>query len=106
VVAVAVAAAVVVGKGGVTAGCVSFLGGVYHVHTSFGLATLLACVSLCSINNTYACENPVTLGWLKNELGFDGYVMSDWGATHRYVPAGLCACKQAGLAAGVAVWWV
>jgi beta-glucosidase len=30
---------------------------------------------MCSynrINETYACENPATLGYLKNDLGFDG----------------------------------
>lgn len=32
------------------------------------------------VNNTYACENPVTLGDLKSHsmLGFDGWIMSDW----------------------------
>eukprot|EP01051_Picozoa_sp_SAG22_P005736 SAG22_NODE_350_length_11853_cov_3.693211_12_plen_662_part_00 len=30
----------------------------------------------------WSCENPVTLGDLKEKLGFEGYVMSDWGATH------------------------
>ena len=38
---------------------------------------------MCSynrINGTYACENSKTLnGLLKDELGFQGYVMSDWG---------------------------
>lgn len=41
---------------------------------------------MCSynkINGTYACENPYTLNTLlKGEMGFQGYVMSDWGATH------------------------
>jgi beta-glucosidase len=35
------------------------------------------------INGSYACENSKVLnGILKTELGFQGYVMSDWGATH------------------------
>lgn len=35
------------------------------------------------INNTWSCENPVTLGQdFKNIVGFKGWVMSDWGATH------------------------
>ena len=35
------------------------------------------------INGSYACENSKALnGLLKGELGFQGYVMSDWGATH------------------------
>src|SRR5450755_3919358 len=46
---------------------------------------------MCSynrMNETYACENSKILnGVLKGELGFQGYVMSDWGATHSGVPA-------------------
>ncbi|MEA2470054.1 MAG: beta-glucosidase, partial [Thermoleophilaceae bacterium] len=46
---------------------------------------------MCSynrINGTYACENPRMLnGILKGELGFTGFVMSDWGGTHSTVPA-------------------
>jgi len=35
------------------------------------------------INGDYSCENPVTLKHdLKEVMGFKGYVMSDWGATH------------------------
>ncbi|TDL28535.1 glycoside hydrolase family 3 protein [Rickenella mellea] len=41
---------------------------------------------MCSynqVNGTFACENNSTLnGILKWELGFQGYVMSDWVATH------------------------
>ena len=41
---------------------------------------------MCSynkINGVWSCENPETLGKdLKQVLGFKGYVMSDWGATH------------------------
>jgi beta-glucosidase len=40
---------------------------------------------MCSynrINGTYGCENPYTLSdVLKGELGFKGFVVSDWGAT-------------------------
>ncbi|KAI0271493.1 beta-glucosidase [Gloeopeniophorella convolvens] len=46
---------------------------------------------MCSynqINGTFACENGGTLnGLLKTELGFQGYVTSDWWATHSTVPA-------------------
>jgi beta-glucosidase len=46
---------------------------------------------MCSynrINNVYACENPGLLtGVLKQQFGFDGFVMSDWGATHSTVPS-------------------
>ncbi|KAK8054257.1 beta-glucosidase G [Apiospora saccharicola] len=41
---------------------------------------------MCSyqrINGSYGCENSKTLnGLLKGELGFQGYVMSDWGGVH------------------------
>ncbi|GAB1317565.1 beta-glucosidase [Madurella fahalii] len=41
---------------------------------------------MCSynkINGTYACENEWTTNYLlKNELGFQGFVLSDWGAQH------------------------
>src|SRR5579872_364171 len=41
---------------------------------------------MCSynkINGTYACGNPDTLvKILRDELGFKGFVTSDWGATH------------------------
>lgn len=46
---------------------------------------------MCSynkINNTYACENDQTLNVdLKQRMGFQGWVMSDWGATHSTVKA-------------------
>ncbi|GLA47687.1 hypothetical protein AnigIFM63604_002496 [Aspergillus niger] len=41
---------------------------------------------MCSyerINNSYACQNSKALnGLLKTELGFQGYVITDWGAQH------------------------
>ncbi len=44
---------------------------------------------MCSynlVNSAWACENPQLLtSLLKNEYGFDGFVMSDWGATHSTV---------------------
>ncbi|KAK8015175.1 hypothetical protein PG990_008471 [Apiospora arundinis] len=46
---------------------------------------------MCSyqrINGSYGCENSKTLnGLLKGELGFQGYVMSDWGGVHSGVPS-------------------
>ncbi|OIW32664.1 glycoside hydrolase family 3 protein [Coniochaeta ligniaria NRRL 30616] len=51
---------------------------------------------MCSynrINNSYGCDNSKTLnGLLKTELGFQGFVVSDWGAQHAGV-----ASAQAGL---------
>jgi beta-glucosidase len=43
---------------------------------------------MCSynrINSIYSCENPVTLGMLDRQFGFDGFVVSDWGAMHSTV---------------------
>ena len=46
---------------------------------------------MCSynlINGTYACENNNTInGILKDELGFQGFVMSDWSAQHSTISA-------------------
>jgi len=50
---------------------------------------------MCSynqINGRYACGNPDTLlGILKKENGFEGFITSDWGATHAtdFINAGL-----------------
>ena len=42
---------------------------------------------MCSynrINNSYACQNSKTLnGLLKTELGFEGFVTTDWGAQRK-----------------------
>lgn len=50
--------------------------------------------AMCSynkINGDWSCENPITLKHdLKGALGFEGWVMSDWGATHSLsIEAGL-----------------
>lgn len=48
---------------------------------------------MCSynqINNSYACQNSQTLNkLLKSELGFQGFVMSDWSAQHSGVSSAL-----------------
>lgn len=42
------------------------------------------------LNGLYNCENtPLLTGVLKKEWGFDGFVISDWGATHSTVPSAL-----------------
>ena len=46
-----------------------------------GMASVMC--SYNRINQTYGCENSKMLnGVLKDELGFQGWVVSDWGATH------------------------
>ncbi|OJJ52197.1 hypothetical protein ASPSYDRAFT_1170419 [Aspergillus sydowii CBS 593.65] len=46
---------------------------------------------MCSynrLNNSYACQNSKLLnGYLKEEMGFQGYVMSDWFAQHGGIAA-------------------
>jgi beta-glucosidase len=48
---------------------------------------------MCSynrLNNSYGCANSKSLnGLLKTELGFQGWVVSDWGAQHSGVDAAL-----------------
>ncbi|KAI9810477.1 MAG: hypothetical protein M1827_006253 [Pycnora praestabilis] len=48
---------------------------------------------MCSynqINNSYACQNSYVLNYLlKNELGFQGFVVSDWAAQHSGVGGAL-----------------
>jgi beta-glucosidase len=42
------------------------------------------------VNGAFDCENdPLLTGVLKKEWGFDGFVLSDWGATHSTVPSAL-----------------
>ncbi|KAF7982050.1 hypothetical protein HWV62_30326 [Athelia sp. TMB] len=53
---------------------------IWH-HVQANVAAVMC--SYNQINGTYACANNGTLmGLLKGELGFQGYVMSDWYATH------------------------
>ena len=58
-----------------------------------GIASVMC--SYNKINNVYSCENPTTLGELKH-LGFHGFVMSDWGATHSMSIADGLDVEQAG----------
>ncbi|KAJ5152916.1 beta-glucosidase A [Penicillium canariense] len=46
--------------------------------------------SYSQINNSYGCQNSYTLNkLLKSELGFQGFVMSDWSAQHSGVSSAL-----------------
>jgi beta-glucosidase len=53
---------------------------------------------MCSynlVNNVYSCENAHLLNdILKGDWGFDGFVMSDWWATHSTVDAALAGLDQ------------
>ena len=47
------------------------------------------------INGHYACENDYLLNQvLKRDWGYQGFVMSDWGATHSTIPAALNGLDQ------------
>ncbi|KAM4066131.1 fibronectin type III-like domain-containing protein [Hirsutella rhossiliensis] len=54
---------------------------------------------MCSyqrINNSYGCANSKTLnGLLKTELGFQGFVVTDWGAQHAGVATALAGLDMA-----------
>ena len=51
-----------------------------------GAASSVMC-SYNMINGAYACENPAILtSVLRQQLGFNGFVTSDWGGTHSTVP--------------------
>lgn len=54
---------------------------------------------MCSynrVNNSYGCANSKTLnGLLKTELGFQGWVVSDWNAQHAGVAAALAGMDVA-----------
>ncbi|OSD03878.1 glycoside hydrolase family 3 protein [Trametes coccinea BRFM310] len=51
-----------------------------------GVASVMCSYNL--VNDTYACQNDRTLNQLlKDEIGFQGYVMSDWGAHHSTLAA-------------------
>ena len=65
----------------------------HEIYVAPFLRSVMAGVTsvMCSynlINGTYACENNSTMnGILKNELGFQGFVMSDWSAQHSTISA-------------------
>lgn len=47
------------------------------------------------VNGDFACESPYLLTKvLKQDWGFKGYVMSDWGATHSTIPAANAGLDQ------------
>jgi beta-glucosidase len=47
------------------------------------------------VNGVYACESDYLLNQvLKTDWAYDGYVMSDWGATHSTIPAALSGLDQ------------
>lgn len=48
------------------------------------------------VNNSYGCQNSKTLnGLLKEELGFQGFVVTDWFAQHSGVASSLAGLDMA-----------
>ncbi len=59
----------------------------FHAAVSQGHAGAVMC-SYNLINTIYACENPFLLNQvLRQQWGFPGFVVSDWGATHSTIAA-------------------
>lgn len=62
---------------------------------------------MCSyqrINNSYGCANSATLnGLLKTELGFQGFVVSDWSAQYTGIATALSGMDVA-MPQGVLFW--
>ena len=56
-----------------------------------GQAAAVMC-SYATVNGIYACENPYLGRVMDGEFGLQGFIASDWGATHSTVPS-----AQAGL---------
>ena len=53
----------------------------YRAAVDAGVGSVMC--SFNRINTTWSCANDAGLNqWLKNDLGFDGFVVSDWGAQH------------------------
>ncbi|KAH9922142.1 beta-glucosidase [Amylocystis lapponica] len=71
-----------------------------------GVASIMCSYNM--INDTYACENDRTLnGFLKTELGFRGYIMSDWNAQMSTLSAvaGLDMTMPGGINFGPYTYW-
>ncbi len=50
-----------------------------------GVASVMCAYT--GVNNSYSCQNSKLLnGILKTELGFEGFVVSDWGAQCKCLP--------------------
>ena len=60
----------------------------FYAAVTQGHAASVMC-SYSTINGEYACQNSDTLGILEKDWHFQGFVTSDWGATHSTVPSAL-----------------
>jgi beta-glucosidase len=59
-----------------------------------GAASSVMC-SYSTVNGTYACQNPYLMNTaLRQQFGFQGFVTSDWGATHSTAPSANAGLDQ------------
>ena len=66
----------------------------FHIAIALANPAAVMC-SYNRINGVYACENPYTLhDVLKQDWGFKGFVISDWGGTHSTVAASAAGLDQ------------
>lgn len=65
----------------------------FRAAVSGGVGTVMC--GYIKTNGVYSCENPHVLnGLLKTQLGFRGWVMSDWGGTHSTVASARAGLDQ------------
>ncbi|KAI8618490.1 hypothetical protein BC830DRAFT_1108550 [Chytriomyces sp. MP71] len=78
------------------------------IQSASGGPSAIMC-SYNAVNGVNACDSPFVMNILKNELGFQGYVMSDWWATHTEldgVKAGLDMVMPGSYSGGDQnLWW-
>jgi len=66
----------------------------FHIAVSIANPGAVMC-SYNRINDDFGCENPYTLhDVLKNDWGFNGFVISDWGGTHSTEKASAAGLDQ------------
>ncbi|TAL87799.1 MAG: beta-glucosidase [Rhodanobacter sp.] len=71
----------------------------FHIVVTEGHPGAVMC-SYNRVNGTYACENKLLLDQiLKQDWGFRGFVMSDWGGTHSATKAAMAGLDQESAAA-------
>ena len=66
----------------------------FHIAISIANPGAVMC-SYNRVNGDYACQNPYLLhDVLKNQWGFKGFVLSDWGGTHSTEKASAAGLDQ------------
>ncbi|MBP0957473.1 MAG: glycoside hydrolase family 3 protein [Oscillospiraceae bacterium] len=63
---------------------ISELLSVYEAQIEAGVQTIM--ISHSSVNGIKMHENGEYIGWLKNEMGFEGFIVSDWNSVQNTLP--------------------